>query len=126
MKLKYLNQENEARRTIAQIYQQSIKNEHITLPVSPVNKEEHVWHVFVIRTQMRDQLQKYLEDHGVQTIIHYPIPPHKQKAYSEWNHMIIRFLNEFMNEALSIPISPIQSMDDTQRIIEVINRFGKE
>ena len=62
VKLKYLNQENEARRTIAQIYQQSIKNEHITLPVSPVNKKEHVWHVFVVKTQMRDHLQKHLAE----------------------------------------------------------------
>ena len=125
VKLKYLNQENEARRTIAEIYQQSIKNEHITLPVSPVNKKEHVWHVFVIRTQMRDHLQKYLENHGVQTIIHYPIPPHKQKAYSEWNHHNYLISERIHNEALSIPISPIQSMDDTQRIIEVMNRFRK-
>jgi|SRR3954447_11963932 len=125
VKLKYLNQENEIRRTIARIYQNLINNEHITLPVAPVNKEEHVWHVFVIRTQKRDQLQKYLEDNGVQTIIHYPIPPHKQKAYSEWNHDDYPISEKNHNEVLSIPISPVQSMDETFRIIEVINRFKK-
>ena len=125
VKLKYLNQENEARRTIAQIYQQSIKNEHITLPVAPVNIEEHVWHVFVIRTQKRDQLQKYLADNGIQTIIHYPIPPHKQEAYSEWNHDDYPISEQIHEEVLSIPISPVQSMADTKQIIEVMNRFGK-
>ena len=86
VKLPYLNQENEARRTIANMYLQMIKNEQIILPAAPKNPEEHVWHVFVIRVKEREQFQMYLSNHGIQTVIHYPIPPHKQGAYSEWNN----------------------------------------
>lgn len=126
VKLNYLDQENEARRMIADSYQQSIDNEKIILPTVPENSQEHVWHVFVIRTQERNYLQSYLTDRGIQTVIHYPIPPHKQKAYTEWNQYEYPISEKIHEEVLSLPISPVQSIEDTKRIIEAINQYGQE
>ena len=85
VKLKYLDNEIEKRREIANYYLENIKNENIILPTVR-NENNHVWHLFVIRTKNRDELQKYLLVDGIQTLIHYPIPPHKQNAYKEWNN----------------------------------------
>ncbi|WP_010676898.1 DegT/DnrJ/EryC1/StrS family aminotransferase [Bacillus timonensis] len=125
VKLNYLDKENAARRQIASMYLNNIKNEHITLPTAPKKTKEHVWHVFVIRTGEREHFQKYLEEHGIQTVIHYPIPPHKQKAYSEWNNIHLPITEKIHKEVISIPLSPIQPIDDTNRIIEVINSYKK-
>src|SRR5690606_27422391 len=84
VKRKFLDQENQYRRHIADLYLKEIQNPVIELPLTNINAEtdtQHVWHLFVIRTQYREQLQKHLAEHGVQTLIHYPIPPHKQQAY---------------------------------------------
>ena len=85
VKLKYLDNEVEKRREIANYYLQNIKNDNIILPTVK-EQDNHVWHLFVIRTTKRDELQKYLADNGIQTLIHYPIPPHKQNGYKEWNN----------------------------------------
>jgi dTDP-4-amino-4,6-dideoxygalactose transaminase len=82
VKLKYLDKESNKRREIANYYLQNIKNYNIILPTVRT-EDNHVWHLFVIRTNKRDELQKYLLDNGIQTLIHYPIPPHKQMAYKE-------------------------------------------
>ena len=123
VKLKYLNQENEARREIAKLYLQNIKNKAIILPTTPENQKENVWHVFVIRTKEREKLQTYLMNHGIQTVIHYPIPPHKQVAYLNWNDCFYPISEQIHNEVLSLPISPIQSVKNTREIIEAINQF---
>ncbi|MCP3761367.1 DegT/DnrJ/EryC1/StrS family aminotransferase [Domibacillus sp. A3M-37] len=125
VKLNYLDQENEARRMIADRYHQFINNEEIILPTAPENAEEHVWHVFVIRTKERNRLQKFLTDKGIQTVIHYPIPPHKQQAYTEWKENKYPISEKIHNEVLSLPISPVQSLEDTKRIIEAINQYGQ-
>jgi dTDP-4-amino-4,6-dideoxygalactose transaminase len=83
----------------------------------------HVWHLFVIKTNKRDELQKYLLDNGIQTLIHYPLPPHKQNAYTEWNNDSYPISEQIHNEVLSLPISGVQSLEDTKKIVQVINEF---
>jgi dTDP-4-amino-4,6-dideoxygalactose transaminase len=123
VKLNYLDKETEKRRVIAEYYLENINNERIILPVIN-NRESHVWHLFVIRTQNRAELQKYLLDNGVQTLIHYPIPPHKQQAYKNWHDFSYPITELIHQEVLSLPISPIQSMDDTKKVVAVINQFN--
>src|SRR5690606_33615624 len=115
VKLKYLDQETQHRRFIANLYLDGIKNPLIRLPLKEVNAEtyeQHVWHLFVIRTEHREALQKYLLEHGVQTLIHYPIPPHKQQAYKEWNDMSYPISEQIHDEVLSLPMGPSLSAVD--------------
>ena len=123
VKLKYIDGENARRREIAKRYLSEIKNDKIVLPVNPENEKEHVWHLFVVRTQEREKLQNYLTDNGVQTLIHYPIPPHKQQAYNELSHLNFPVTEQIHQEVLSLPISPVISKDEITKIIEVINKF---
>jgi len=121
IKLKYLDKEIEKRKEIANYYLENIKNETITLPIVITDS---VWHLFVIRTKKRDRLQKYLDENGIQTLIHYPIPPHKQKAYKEWNNLSFPISEQIHDEVLSLPISGVQSLEDTKKIVKVLNDFN--
>lgn len=123
VKLRYLDNEVEKRRNIANYYLQNIKNENIILPTVR-EQDNHVWHLFVIRTSKRDELQKYLLDNGIQTLIHYPIPPHKQNAYKEWKNESYPISEQIHDEILSLPISGIQSLEDTRKIVKAINEFN--
>jgi dTDP-4-amino-4,6-dideoxygalactose transaminase len=128
VKLKYLDQENEYRRKIAAYYLENIKNEHIILPSvvccpSSVVLDSHVWHLFIIRCTKRDRLQQYLTDNGIQTLIHYPIPPHKQGAYKQMNNVTYPITELIHNEVLSLPISPVMEWDEVKKVVEVINNF---
>ncbi len=123
VKLRYLDNEVEKRREIASYYLQNIKNENIILPTLRA-EDNHVWHLFVIRTSKRDELQKYLLDNGIQTLIHYPIPPHKQNAYKEWNNESYPISEQIHDEILSLPISGVQSLEDSMKIVQVINDFN--
>lgn len=123
VKLKYIDKENAVRRTIAEKYISDIKNSKIILPVFPSNREEHVWHLFVVRTENRNLLQEYLLEHDIQTIIHYPIPPHKQEAYTEWNDMKFPVSERIHEEILSLPISPVMTSDEINKVISVLNTF---
>jgi len=122
VKLRYLDNEVEKRREIANYYLENIKNENIVLPIVRANNN-HVWHLFVIRTNKRDELQKYLLDNGIQTLIHYPLPPHKQNAYKEWNNESYEISEQIHDEVMSLPISGVQSLEDTMKIVEVLNKF---
>ncbi|MBU0721463.1 DegT/DnrJ/EryC1/StrS family aminotransferase [bacterium] len=122
VKLRYLDEETSRRRAIAGYYLQNIKNENIILP-NLADEESHVWHLFVIRTKNRDGLQKYLLENDIQTLIHYPLAPHRQVAYKEWNHKEYPLSEQIHNEVLSLPISGIQSIQDTKTIVDVINDF---
>ena len=122
VKLRYLDGEIEKRKEIANYYLQNIKNENIILP-NVRAEDNHVWHLFVIRTHNRDVLQKYLSENGIQTLIHYPIPPHKQKAYKEWNTKSYPISEKIHSEVLSLPISGIQTIETTKAIVKVINEF---
>jgi len=129
VKLRYLDNEVEKRREIANYYIENITNPTIILPIqnsklSIKNYQNHVWHLFVIRTNKRDELQKYLLDNGIQTLIHYPLPPHKQNAYAEWNNDSYPISEQIHEEVLSLPISGVQSLEDTVKIVRVINDFN--
>lgn len=128
VKLKYLDEENQKRREIAQFYCENIKNDKIILPIDSKKIKiteylSHVWHLFVIRTKERDKLQKYLAEHGIQTLIHYPIPPHKQKAYKEWNNLYFPITEALHHEVLSLPMSPSLHFSEIKKVIEVINNY---
>lgn len=122
VKLKYLDFEIEKRREIAGSYLENIKNEKIILP-RVKSKESHVWHLFVIRTRNRNKLQEYLLKSGVQTLIHYPIPPHKQLAYKEWNNLKYPICEQIHDEVLSLPISGIQTLEMTKKTAKALNEF---
>ena len=123
VKLKYIDKENDIRKAIAKHYIDNIKNDKIVLPIYPNSPENHVWHIFVIRTINRDDLQKYLTDHNIQTIIHYPIPPHKQNCYSKYNSINLPITEKIHNEVLSLPISPVMEKSEIDRVIDVMNNW---
>lgn len=123
VKLNYLDKENLRRQNIAELYNKNIKNSKITLPSIPVNIKEHVWHLYVIRTEDRNRLQKYLLEQNVQTLIHYPVPLYKQKAYKELNSLHFPFTEKLHNEVLSLPISPVLTDKEANYIVEVLNRY---
>ncbi len=123
IKLKSLDSDNKRRRAIAQYYRTNITNESIILPQC-VNEEGHVWHLFVVRCHNRDKLQAYLHDNGIQTLIHYPIPPHKQEAYKEYNHLSLPITEQIHSQVLSLPISPVMSDEQVDKVVKAINRFG--
>ncbi|MBW8523155.1 DegT/DnrJ/EryC1/StrS family aminotransferase [Chryseobacterium chendengshani] len=125
VKLKYIDTENTRRREIAEKYISKIKNPNIILPQLPINGNEHVWHLFVIRIQDREKLQNYLAENGVQTLIHYPIPPHKQEAYQEMNDLIFPITEKIHNEVLSLPISPVMTDEDVEMVIGFINNYNE-
>jgi dTDP-4-amino-4,6-dideoxygalactose transaminase len=122
VKLRHLDNEIKKRRQIALYYLQNIKNNKIILPIIRAD-DNHVWHLFVIRTLNRNKLQKYLNDHGIQTLIHYPIPPHKQKAYQSWNEQNYPISEQIHAEILSLPISGVQTLEQTNQLIESLNGF---
>lgn len=122
IKLKYLDEDNEKRRKIAKKYLTKIKNENITLPQNQ-NEKSNVWHIFPIRCQNREKLQEYLTQNGIQTLIHYPIPPHKQKCYKELSHYNLPITEKIHKEILSIPISPVLEEEEVEKIIYILNNF---
>ncbi|MBQ7450486.1 DegT/DnrJ/EryC1/StrS family aminotransferase [bacterium] len=122
VKLKYLDEDNERRREISKYYRENIKNSKIILPKT-YDEKAHVWHVFAIRTKNRDELQKYLEDNGIQTNIHYPTPPHKQGAYKELENLSLPITEEIHKTILSIPISPVMTEEEVKKVVDVINSY---
>ena len=123
VKLKYLDKEIIRRREIAKYYTEQIRNKNIILPISLINEEENVWHLFVIRSKYRSKLQKYLTAHGIETIIHYPIPPHKQKAYREWNNLSFPVTEKIHEEVLSLPLGSHLTKENIQYVCKKINVF---
>lgn len=126
IKLKFLDQETVHRRKIAQMYLEGIQNPFVQLPYmqeNTVDDLKHVWHLFVIRTQYREALQKHLTQYGIQTLIHYPIPPHKQQAYEQWNDISLPISEQIHAEVLSLPINSILQYDEVQKVIDAINSF---
>ncbi len=122
VKLSRLDADNQRRREIARYYIENIKHPDIILPhLSDWNS--HVFHIFIIRCKQRDKLQSYLSEQGIQTLIHYPIPPHKQKAYKEWNTLSLPITEQIHNEVLSLPISPVMTNDDISKVIKTVNDF---
>lgn len=129
VKLKRLDKDNQRRREIAQYYIDNIKNPKIVLPLSYnlqssiFNLQSDVWHQFVIRCEARDRLQKYLFDNGVETLIHYPIPPHKQKAYMEFSNNNLPISEKIHNEILSLPLGNHLREKNTIIIVNLLNKY---
>lgn len=122
VKLRGLDRDNARRRAIANYYRVNIKNPLIVLP-DIYDEQSHVWHLFVIRAKHRDKLQQYLLANHIQTLIHYPIPPHKQKAYYEWNNLSFPVTEQIHEEVLSLPISPVMTTIEIDKVIEAINDY---
>lgn len=134
IKLPRLDHDNLHRREIARYYSKNIKLLGLSLPnIECSNTGNHceqiaghtqnVWHLFVIRHPLRDILQNYLNDYGVQTLIHYPIPPHKQRAYREWNHLSYPVTEKIHSEVLSLPVSQIMTDQEVEEVVKVVNGF---
>lgn len=123
VKLKYIDRENTVRRNIAKKYCEHIKHPEIILPELPQNEREHVWHLFTVRCKNRDGLQNYLQEKGVQTLIHYPIPPHHQECYAEFREFSFPVTEKIHAEILSLPISPVMEEAEINFVIEAVNNF---
>lgn len=122
VKLKYLDDDNEARRKVARRYINEIKHPLIHIPILE-DWNSHVFHLFPVFTEKRDSFQAYLSDNGIQTVIHYPIPPHKQKCYKSFNSLSLPITEKIHNEELTLPISPILSQEEISQIIESVNKW---
>lgn len=123
VKLKHLEADNERRKQVAEMYIKGITNPAVVTP-KVTDRDSHVFHIFPILTEKRDELQKYLADNGVQTIIHYPIPPHKQECYREWNDRSYPLTEKIALQELSLPISPVITDEEVKEVIRLINAWG--
>jgi dTDP-4-amino-4,6-dideoxygalactose transaminase len=122
VKLSYLDAENLIRQSITSEYLKSIHNAKVALPLAPVS-EKHVWHLFVVRTENRDALMEHLKTRGVQSLIHYPVPPHKQKALSEFADLSLPVTEAIHREVLSLPVDPTMTADDIKKVIDAVNSY---
>lgn len=132
-KLPRLDADNQRRGEIANYYLDNIKHPDIILPKVDISdnlkfetwnlKLSHVWHIFIIRTKHRDKLQQYLTDNGIQTLIHYPIPPHRQLAYQKWNSLSFPITEQIHQEVLSLPMSPVMTNEEVKEVVKVINNY---
>lgn len=122
IKLEQLDADNKRRREIATTYLTQLSNPKVILPVVP-DTEAHVFHLFVIRVANREEFMNYMVQKGVGTLIHYPIPPHKQKAFSDWNYLSFPVTEKIHETVVSIPISPVMTSGEIERVIEVVNSY---
>lgn len=125
-KLPHLDESNERRREIAERYCHEIKNEKVLAPELPATPSEHVWHVFVIRLkseESRNEMRAFLEKRGIETLIHYPIPPHLQQAYAHEFSGEYPIAESMAKTILSIPMSPVLTDDEVTEVIGAINEF---
>lgn len=131
VKLKYLNETNERRQNLAQLYLKYLGEDkragmqsHEVIPSNLYSpKESNVVHIFPILSSRRDELQQYLKENGVGTMIHYPIPPHQQKCYAEWNHLHLPITEKIHQQELSLPCNQCMEEEDVERIAELIRKF---
>jgi dTDP-4-amino-4,6-dideoxygalactose transaminase len=122
VKLKHLDEANAHRQMIANYYYDHITNPLIKLP-KRLPDSNNVYHLFPILCERRDELQEYLSENGVQTLIHYPIPPHQQECYKEWNHMSFPITERIHQQELSLPISPVLEVYEFEQIVNIINTW---
>jgi dTDP-4-amino-4,6-dideoxygalactose transaminase len=128
VKLNKIDGENSIRRNIANRYINEIDNSFLFLPNNPNESESHVWHLFVLRTNSeneRDKLVSHFSQNNIQTLIHYPIPPHKQMAYKEYNNLYFPITELIHKTVLSLPISPVMEEDEINKVIECTSSYGK-
>lgn len=122
VKLPYLDADNARRREISKYYRKHITNPQIILP-KVYDELAHIWHVFTVRTAERDRFMPYLADNGIQTLIHYPTPPHKQDAYQEWHNRSYPITEEIHRTIISLPISPVMTDAEVEKVVEVVNAY---
>lgn len=122
VKLKFLDADNSRRRAISKYYRDNIKNPAIILP-EVYCEESHVWHIFAVRCDNRGRLQQYLKEKDIQTLIHYPVPPHKQDAYKEWSDQSYPVSEEIHRTVLSLPMSPVLEDSEVEYVVDAINAF---
>ena len=122
VKLKYLDKDNAHRKQIARYYYEHIQNPAITLP-EQMTDESNVYHLFPVLCDRRDELQEHLKQQGIGTVIHYPLPPHKQECYSEWGKLSFPITEQIANRELSIPIGPSITLEEAAVVVEAINQF---
>ena len=123
VKLRYLDEDNKKRQELAAFYYANIVNPLITLP-ERIDDENNVYHQFPIFCEHRDELQDYLKQSGVQTLIHYPIPPHKQECYKKWNKLSFPITECIHRQELSIPMNQVVSLKEAETVVRLINSFG--
>ncbi len=127
VKLRNLEAETRQRRVIAQTYLDGIESPYIGLPMpsgsSVLELQSHVWHLFVIQCRHRRALQTYLSECGIQTMIHYPVPPHKQAAYAQLKHLSLPITEALHEQTLSLPISPVMSVESAKAVVQACNSF---
>ena len=122
VKLRHLDQDNAARKRVAAMYMEGISNPLVSMP-DRLPEQSNVWHIFPIFCECRDELQKHLADNGIGTLIHYPIPPHKQQCYPDWNSLSLPVTERIHAQELSLPISPVIQDHEVKAVIEAINLF---
>ncbi len=122
VKLRHLDEDNARRKEVARYYIENIKNPAVVLP-KVEDWNANVFHIFPIRCERRDELQDYLNENGVQTIIHYPIPPHKQKCYTEWSNISLPITEKIHREELSLPMGPCLKMTQVDCVVKQINGY---
>lgn len=122
VKLPHLTADNDKRKHIAKRYLNKIKNTKIVLP-NCTDFNNHVFHLFVIRSENREELQRYLLENEIETLIHYPVAPHKQRAFTEWNNLSFPITEKIHNQALSLPISPVMTDEEVNYVIEILNKW---
>ncbi len=122
VKLAHLEESLEARRKVARYYRHHITHPHVSMP-GAVAEEAHVYHQFPILCERRDELQQFLAEQGIQTLIHYPIPPHKQECYRDWNDLSFPITEQIHRQELSLPISPVMTEAEAEQVARAINRF---
>lgn len=123
VKLKYLDRDNDRRKEIADLYMNNIKNTEVLLPDWSI-RDSNVFHLFVVRSSRRDDLMNHLLNDNIQSQVHYPIPPHKQKAFKELHGLSFPITEKIHEEVLSLPISPILSDNDVERVVKSVNSFN--
>ena len=122
VKLRHLDEDNASRKRIAAMYLDGIANPLIGLP-ERLPEQSNVWHIFPVFCERRDELQKHLRENGVQTLIHYPIPPHKQQCYVEWNDFEMPITERIHAQELSLPMSQVITDEEVDAVIKVVNSF---
>lgn len=122
VKLKHLDEDNAHRKAIAYYYYDHINNQHVTLPVR-MDDENNVYHIFPILCDRRDAMQMYLKDKGIQTLIHYPIAPHKQECYKDWNNWSLPISELLHQQELSLPMHAVLTMEEAKQVVDAINSF---
>ena len=128
-KLSLVKKHNQRRRAIAQKYVKEIHENHLILPKCKLDQEiaddlSHVWHLFVVKVKDRSSMIKHLDKSGIETLIHYPLPPHKQAAYKQFSNQYLPITEKLSSEVLSLPLNPWMRDQEIAYVISAINKFN--